>query len=175
MFLRSISDKDIADQLANLLNRHNQLGSQKSPNILLSSQSKYVVETHGKILIGACALERQSYNFTEIKHLVVDPQWRGKGVGKFLVKRCLQLVDTPMVYATVRETNEVSISLFESLGFTRSIKYGTNQRGVVLMLKANPKWKRTCQLSPSFDPRITLPFPLSGMSIASSSIPEDAT
>ena len=141
-FVRSISDRSVARQLAALLNQHNALESRKNAEGVLSSGVRYVVETHGKHLLGACGAHKQSYSFTEIKHLVVHPQWRGKGIGKFLAKRALALVETPLVYATVRENNSSSLGLFKKLGFEVSTHYNTGEHRVVLLTRANATWEK---------------------------------
>jgi len=142
MFVHGISNGEIAKQLANLLNTHNKLSNPKRESLLLSSKADYVVETHGKFLIGACGAERVGYTFSEIKHLVVDPQWRGKGVGKFLVERAMCLTDTPLLFASIREDNKHSMALFESLGFEKKNEYTRNSHKVIILTKANKLWKK---------------------------------
>lgn len=142
MFLRSISERQMAEQLASLLNKHNRLGTKKVPGDFFGGHAQYIVETHGRLVIGACCVEKQGYTFTEIKHLVVDPQWRGKGLGRFLVKRALFIPNTPLIYATIREGNQASIKLFQGLGFSLSASYQGNQHKVLLFTKVNELWKK---------------------------------
>lgn len=140
-FIRSISNDSIAEQLAKLLNSHNQLRNRKTAQELELGRVNYIVELHGSLLIGACGLEKQSYSLTEIKHLVVKPQWRGKGLGKFLVRRAISISKTPLLYATVRGDNMASRKLFESLGFTVAGSYKGNHE-VTLLVKVNSQWKK---------------------------------
>lgn len=143
MFYFSLDHPTIAYQIASLINEHNRLEAQRSPHDILQGPVNYVVETHGRWVIGTIGMHRQSYTFTEIKHLVVHPDWRGKDLAKFLLQRALTIVDTKMMYATVREDNAASLHLFESLGFTNSGEYDAEGHNVILLVKVNPQWRKT--------------------------------
>lgn len=54
---------------------------------------------------------------TEIKHLVVHKSFRRIGMGEALVNLGIQRADTPLLFATIREKNEASITLFQKAGF----------------------------------------------------------
>jgi N-acetylglutamate synthase-like GNAT family acetyltransferase len=142
MFYFSLDHPTIAYQIAGLVNTHNRLDSQRSGHDILHGPVNYVVETHGKWVIGVAGLHRQSYTFTEIKHLVVHPDWRGKGLSRFLLQRSLSIVDTKMMYATVRDDNAASLHLFESLGFKNSGGYEAEGHNVILLVKVNPQWQQ---------------------------------
>lgn len=142
MFFHSISDQDISTQIAGLVNDYNGLAAKRTSSAILQNQTDYVVETHGKLVIAAVGLNRDSYTLTEMKHLVVRPEWRKKGVAQFVAKRALGLIDTPMVYATIREDNTASLKLFEKLGFISSGKYSTKDHQVILMTRSAPEWQR---------------------------------
>lgn len=141
MFYNPLTDLEIARQVANLINQNNRLAGKRRDIDILGSKVKYMVETHGKFVIGAVGVDRVSYSFTEMKHLVVSPAWRRKGVGKHLIRHALRLVDTPMVYCTIREGNDASIRLFESLGFTKANTYVGQNHNVVVLTYAPPTWK----------------------------------
>ncbi len=142
MFLYGISDQGISTQIAGLINDYNGLAEPKTRAAILQSRTDYVVETHGKLVIAAVGLNKNSYTLTEIKHLVVRPEWRKKGVAQFVTKRALSLVTTPMAYATIRENNIASLKLFEKLGFIHSGKYSTKDHQVILLTKAAPGWQK---------------------------------
>lgn len=142
MFYFTLTHQQIAYQVAALINCHNGLSQRKSVADVQTGRTDYVVETHGQWVLGAIGLDRQSYTFTEIKHLVVHTEWRGKGVAKLLLKRALAIVSTKMVYATVREDNEASLKLFESFGFRRSGDYSAIDHRVVLLVRVGPQWKQ---------------------------------
>ena len=138
-----ISHGSIAEQVAELINAHNQLALRRCKADILSGKIDYVVENHGKDVIAACGLEKQSYTLTEMKHLVVSPAWRGKGVGKFIIKRALTICDTPIVYATVREDNVSSLNLLSSMGFQRAGEYPAEGHRVIMLARTTPKWQQS--------------------------------
>lgn len=141
MFYHALADTEIARQIAVLVNQHNGLAGKRRDIDILESKTKYMVETHGKHVIGAVGTEKESYTLSEIKHLVVHPKWRHQGLGKYLTKRALRLVETPMAYCTIREDNKPSIRLFESIGFSKANAYAGQDHNVVLLTYASPTWK----------------------------------
>ena len=141
-FYFTLDHQKIAYQTAALINSCNRLSVRRTVNDILCGGINYVTEVHGNWVLGAVGLDRQSYTFTEIKHLVVHPEWRGKGIGKHLLNRALRLTSTRMVYATVREDNEASLKLFESLGFRRSGDYAAEDHRVVLLVRVSPQWEQ---------------------------------
>jgi N-acetylglutamate synthase-like GNAT family acetyltransferase len=140
-FLRGISDLMVANQIAGLLNTYSGLGSQRYASNLLNGRTDYVVEIHGHHVIGAVGLEKQGHVLSEIKHLVVRPEWRRRRVGKFLISRVLHLATTPVVFSTIRDDNASSLNLFQSLGFSRAGRYMGNRGPVNLLIKE----LRACQ------------------------------
>ncbi len=143
MFYRGIDARDTARQLAGLLNTYNGLASKRHAVDILNSNTDYVVETCGKLVIGAVGIHRLSCHIAEIKHLAVHEKWRGKGIGRFLLKRALSLCVTPFVYATIREDNLPSIQLFKSVGFSRAGEYGGPGYKVLILTSEIDKWKPT--------------------------------
>lgn len=141
-FYFSLNHDKIAYQVATLINCYNQLAAKKSASEILCGHTNYITETHGKLILGAVGMDRQSYTFTEIKHLVVHPEWRGKGIAKHLLRRALDITNTKMIYATVREGNEASLRLFESFGFNRAGDYTTEDHAVVLLVRVSPQWQQ---------------------------------
>lgn len=49
----------------------------------------FVADADGQI-VGFVALEVYSQKLAEIRSLVVDPTWQGRGVGKMLVRACVE-------------------------------------------------------------------------------------
>lgn len=141
-FYFSLDHQKIAYQVAALINCYNQLSAKKSVSDVLCGRTNYITETHGKLILGAVGMDRQSYTFTEIKHLVVHPEWRGKGIAKHLLRRALDITNTKMIYATVREDNEASLKLFESFGFNRAGNYETEDHAVVLLVRVSAQWQQ---------------------------------
>lgn len=149
MFYFPISHQEIAQQIAGLLNSYNGLTAQRSSNDILHSKANYVVETHGRFVIGAAAIQKTSYQLSELKHMVVHPDWREKGVGHFVGKRALQICETPVVYATARTTNIASLRTLEKLGFNRVEEFPTGDHSLALLVRITPKWKNSTPKSNS--------------------------
>lgn len=142
MFYFTLTHEQMSHQIAALINCHNGLSTKRSIADIQTGRTDYIVETHGQWVLGAVGLDRQSYTFTEIKHLVVHPEWRSKGVARHLLKRALGVTNTKMVYATVREDNDASLKLFESFGFSRSGNYSADDHRVILLVRVSPQWEQ---------------------------------
>lgn len=141
-FYLGLPHTEIAEQIAGLLNTYNRLAQRRMAPDILQGRIDYVVELHGKLVIGACGLEKQSHSLSEMKHLVVRPDWRGKGVGKYVAQRALNICDSPMVYSTVRADNESSLRLLASLDFQKAGQYPAEGHEVILLVRTSPKWKQ---------------------------------
>ncbi len=143
MFHFGLTHSQISTQVASLINTHNQLSKRRSASDIQLGSIDYVVETHGTWVLGAIGVDRQGYTFTEVKHLVVRPDWRGRGVAKHLLGRALDMVSTRMVFATIREGNEASLKLFKSRGFAEAGGYPTANHNVLVLVRASSQWKQT--------------------------------
>lgn len=139
-FVHALSQPEIAEQVAALLNTYSNLALQRTSLDIQDSKTSYIVESHGRHVIGACGLHKLTYQLTELKHLVVIPPWRRQGVGRFLVKRAIALCSTPVLYATVRRDNSPSLQLFKSLGFEVGTDYTNEDHGVIFLVRASSKW-----------------------------------
>lgn len=142
MFLSSLSSYEIGRQIAGLLNDFNHLGSKRSAHDVCRSRTDYIVETNGLYVAGAIGVDRQSYTFTELKHLVVHPRYRKQGIAKYLIEQAVNTVDTKMLFVTVREDNHPSLNLFTSLGFVRGGGYEAEEHKVILLVRMSPKWEK---------------------------------
>lgn len=140
-FYFGLPHAEIAKQVAGLLNAYSKLALHRTGSDILQGRIDYVAELHGKMVIGACGLEKQSHTLSELKHLVVQPDWRRKGVGKYVARRALHICASPMIYATVRADNDSSLRLLESLNFQRSGQYPAEGHEVILLVRTTPKWK----------------------------------
>jgi len=92
-------------------------------------------------VFGSVGLLRVSFLLTEIKHLVVHSSFRRFGIAKKLLVAALEETDTPLVFATIRETNTASRALFKQAGFTEVVTSTVNSHKIVLLLKKNEKNK----------------------------------
>lgn len=136
-----ISHQDIAKQIADLLNEHNGLSVRRTSQDILHSKTNYVVETHGKFVIGVAGIQKISYQISELKHMVVRPDWRGRGLGRFVAKRALQICETPLLCATARTTNTASLKALEKVGFKRVEEFPAGDHKLALLVRVTPRWE----------------------------------
>ena len=141
-FAFGIPESEIAKQVAELINGHNQLAQLRMPQDILLATTTYILEIQGKRVLGVCGVDRQSYTFTEIKHLVVRPQFRRKGIARFLVSRAASQAATQLIFASIRGDNQSSLTLFKSLGFEPSANYPTKDHEVIILTKVNQQWQK---------------------------------
>ena len=79
---------------------------------------------HAKKLIGSLRVEKYENTFV-IREVIVDPEYRGKGIGRLMMTDILEMLkrnELPIVLY-VEPTNNVAIKLYTSLGF-KLIKKG---------------------------------------------------
>ena len=116
-FYVSLSDDQIASQIATLLNLYNKLYRTHTADTIKNSNSNYFVEINRNEVVGCAGMLQESPMMSKIYHISVKPEVRGKGVAKKLV--CLALIHCPteQVYMTVREDNLASLRLAYTLGF----------------------------------------------------------
>jgi len=76
----------------------------------------FVCEIGGEI-VGCCALQPSWIDLAEIRSLAVDERYQGKGLGKKLVKVCLEDARSLGIRKVFALTN--SPGFFERLGFER--------------------------------------------------------
>lgn len=122
-FYVPITNTFFATQIAELLNKHNNLTVVHDVNSILSTNTRYFVE-----LVSAPAIEKRvvgcvglapGYHPTlsKIKHVCIDPTYRRFGVARKLVETAISNCNTEYVYMTIREDNIPSQKMAESLGF----------------------------------------------------------
>ncbi len=141
MLYRPLQDYEIARQIAGLLNDYNNLSRKRRGPEIVEGKTDYVSETHGRLVIAAVGISKTSSTLSEIKHLVVRPEWRRKKVARFILERAMSLSTTPLLYATIREDNTASVELCQSVGLTRERKYWAVNHDVVLLTRISPAWK----------------------------------
>lgn len=76
--------------------------------------SYFVAEDAGKI-VGCVALEIYSHKLAEIRSLVVDPAYQGRGIGKRLVAACVELAREEEILEVMAVTS--ADEFFQSCGF----------------------------------------------------------
>lgn len=116
-FYMTLPAENIAQQVATLLNEHNQLYKNHSARSILSDPGKYFVEVMGDRVIGCSAIMQEDPKLTRQYHLCVHPDFRRRGMARKLKQISLNHVVTPYVYVTIREDNIASLNLNYSFGF----------------------------------------------------------
>jgi len=108
-FLLTTKNRDIAVQIASLLNLGGQLLYGQTEWSILQNPITYVVEMSGEQVAGVIGIEVKNQQVSELKHLCVHPDHRQKGIGFRLVKKGIEYTTTTFVYGTVRSDNAISI------------------------------------------------------------------
>ena len=78
---------------------------------------------------GLCGCFRRD-GFGKLFALWVDPDYRGRGIGRLLVTETMKAVDEHLCKLTVVEGNTAATGLYESLGFVRSGEGYVNDKGL---------------------------------------------
>lgn len=117
-FYISMTSQEISNQIADMINRYNRWSKIFSASSIMSTNAKYFVEVERSNVVGCVACLAEYPTLSKIHHVCVLPEYRRLGLGKKLVRIAIEHCDTDYVYMSIREDNEPSIRLAESLGFT---------------------------------------------------------
>lgn len=129
------SKHSFAGQIARLLNNYSNLQTNYTGPMLLQSGAHYLPLHHEGTVFASIAVHKQGLFLSEIRHLVVHPLLRGKGIAKQLLKNALEKVETPVIYATIRESNIASIAVFEKFDFKNYTTFQHSGFHIKLYLK----------------------------------------
>jgi len=116
-FYMTLPAGEVARQVADLLNNHNQLRKYHNAYTVLKHKGAYFVDVVGGNVVGCQAILRENDMLTRLFHLCVHPNYRRQGIARKLKVAALNNVKTPYAYVTIREDNIPSINLNMSLGF----------------------------------------------------------
>jgi ribosomal protein S18 acetylase RimI-like enzyme len=130
-----------AEQIAHLLNENNRLQSAYTGGKVLQSSATYYPIQLAGFVFGSVAVHRMNFFLTEIKHVVVHPLFRRMGMARKMVEHAVTTVETPIMYATIREDNTASLKLFESLGFVAVQEGNMGDHKLQLLMKQNGNYK----------------------------------
>ena len=97
-------------------------------------QGRYYMAVEDSAIKGIVGLLWRSWYLTELRHLLVKPEFRGMGIGSFLVEGALKKVKTPLACCTVRVGNEESLRLFEREGFVATRRFVNTETGNTVCL-----------------------------------------
>lgn len=128
-----INELDISSQIADLLNKHNNLNVTHTGPSIAVSNINYIVEqgiVDNKLaVVGCVGLSNTTENTTLIKHLCVQQNMRNMGIATKLLNIAMHSITTEYVHMNIRSDNYPSLSLAEKLGFliiTQRQKVGYN-------------------------------------------------
>lgn len=115
-FYISLSNAEIATQIAGLLNQHNKLRKTHNTTTIMYSNANYLVEADRNKIVGCVAVEKKD-NITLIKHVSVHPNYRRMGISSKLINLAINSCNTVYIYMTIRDDNLVSLLMAVKLGF----------------------------------------------------------
>jgi ribosomal protein S18 acetylase RimI-like enzyme len=130
-FYVSLSEREMARQIANMVNAHNKLYRMHSEHSIYGDKAKYFVEVSGNLVVGCAGVSRRDTNLSEVKHVCVHPNFRNKGIGKKLAALAVAHADTDYVYMTIRDDNTPSLRMAQSLGFVYVKKHWSRDHYVI--------------------------------------------
>lgn len=122
-FYVSVSQIQMADQIATLINLHNKLYKRHTKHSIMREKTEYFVELEGGKVIGCAGLARRDDNLCEVKHVCVHPNARRRGIASKLVKLAIAHSPADYVYMNINEHNEASLKMAQSLGFVYVRKF----------------------------------------------------
>jgi ribosomal protein S18 acetylase RimI-like enzyme len=100
--------RDIAGQIAGLINAGGQLAHVLVTDSILLNRVEYLIEMSGDTVVGVIGLEQYG-KATELKHLCVHPDYRRRGIGKKLLEKGVKASRTEFVFGMVRSDNHSNI------------------------------------------------------------------
>ena len=119
--LVSESKKRIASQIAELLNRNNNLKKVHTESSILDSKINYLIDFELNkdtlVLAGCVGVEVLDENRVFFRHLCVDSMYRRQGKAERLLKSALSATNKKIALMDIRHTNIPSLSLASKLGF----------------------------------------------------------
>ena len=116
-FYVSVSEQDMAVQIADMLNEHNKWATKFSAQSLLITPARYFVELENTTVVGCASHVAEYETLSKIQHICVLPTHRRRGIAARLTKLAIEYSETEFVYMTIREDNIASLNLALSLGF----------------------------------------------------------
>ena len=121
-FYVSLSNNEIASQIATLLNLNNKLQIRHNAFSIKRGTANYFVEiartTQGlSQVVGCVGLLKEFPALSKIYHVCTHHDYRKMGIAKKLINLAIQNCESSHVYMTIREDNLPSIKMATSLNF----------------------------------------------------------
>jgi ribosomal protein S18 acetylase RimI-like enzyme len=127
-----------AEQIADLLNRQNQLTKRQTGADILERSDQFLVELDdsGRV-IAVVEVERVQWYQAEIRHLSVEAGLQGRGYGRRMLlaaeRRAIEL-GVRIAQCTIRDDNTASIKLFLTSGYVHNVTFVNAQSGNRVMV-----------------------------------------
>jgi len=116
-FYVTLSQMEIAAQIAQLLNAQNRLYTFHTQRSIMDSMASYFVEVSNGKIVGCTALLREFSTLSKSFHTSVSPTYQRRGLAVKLLSTAIANCKTPYIYGTVREDNIPSLNLIKKLGW----------------------------------------------------------
>jgi ribosomal protein S18 acetylase RimI-like enzyme len=131
-FYVSLSEDEMARDIAALLNAHNKLTVTHSADTIKRGYVTYFTEVSLRRVVGCVGLAHEATG-SRIKHLCVHPAFRGHGIAKRLVQMAIDNSQHTMIFMTIRDDNAECLALAKSMGFVEWKKTWRVDHYVVLV------------------------------------------
>ncbi len=114
--LRKATEKDIPfiHKLVNQAAKSHRILPRSKEELKEVIDSFFIYETDGKI-VGCCALEIYNKKIAEVRSLVVDNRYRKQGIGRLLIKACVNKAKKAKIRQVLSITDKVDF--FRQCGF----------------------------------------------------------
>ena len=119
--------REIAEQVANLLNSQNQLAVPYTAARILEHRDRYLVRLDEASRVQAAVeVKKVQWYQCEIDHLTVDPGSHRNGIGSGLLREAegrARELDARIAQCTIRVGNTPSEGLFKKFGYVASVTF----------------------------------------------------
>lgn len=113
----TLTKSKIVEQVCELVNKYNGWARRFTPARLRATDTVYVVEIIGDIVIGVGGMKKLNNVQTEFMHLCVKPEFRRLGIASTLSRRRLEILETPVAISHIRSDNIPSVKNSLKSGF----------------------------------------------------------
>lgn len=122
-FYVSLSNIEIASQIALLINRYNLWNTKYTANMIYTSPAYYFVELSNTQVVGCASIFKMEPTLSKIQHICVIPEFQRKGIATKLTKLAIETCNTEYICMTIRADNIPSLNLAKTLNFKYIKKY----------------------------------------------------
>lgn len=127
----NISNSNIAQQIADLLNKNNRLTRHHNTYTIQSSTVTYFVEIADNKVIGCAGIEKNEPGVYTIRHVCVHPNYRGMKIASKLISNIILLYPGMSMYMNIRSDNIPSLKMATSLNFAPDRAFWNKNRKIL--------------------------------------------